>query len=80
MPVITVYSTPSCMACRSTQNSFSKQNTQIQKIDITQDTVSYDRLTSMGFTSAPVVEVTENGKTIDIWTGFRPDKISQFSN
>jgi glutaredoxin-like protein NrdH len=80
MPKFVVYSSPSCMACRQTQNSISKQNIDITKIDVTEDQDALDRLRAKGYFSIPVVEVIDNDSIIDTWVGFRPDKISQFSN
>ena len=80
MSKIIIYSTPSCMACRSTQNQFSKQNIDVVKVDLSQDQVSFDRLVSMGYSAAPIVEIIDGDQVVDIWSGFRPDKISQFSN
>lgn len=80
MTKIIVYSTPSCMACRSTQTAFDKAEIAFEKIDLTQDTAALDRLRDNGYYAAPVVEVYNNDALTDIWVGFRPDKISQLSN
>ena len=80
MTKVIVYSTPSCMACRSTQTALDKAEIAFEKIDLAEDEVALARLRENGYYAAPVVEVYNEDALADVWVGFRPDKISQLSN
>lgn len=69
MPV-TVYSKPNCPQCDLTKRDMDILGIEYQTVDITLQQDQLERLTSLGFRSAPVVE-TERGT----WSGYDRDKI-----
>lgn len=73
MPPITVYSKPNCMPCKLTKSEMSKRGIEFNEVDITADPEAYDYVMGLGALSAPVVVV---GDKVDVWFGFKPEKIS----
>lgn len=72
--MIIVYSKPNCPQCNATKRAFKNKGVDFTEIDLTKDFVSLDRLTSLGYRSAPIVEDSSNSL---IWTGFQPDMIEK---
>ena len=70
MPSITVYSKPSCQACRLTYKQLEKVGVDYRAVDITEDPEAMELVRRLGYLSAPVVVAGEES-----WDGFRPDKI-----
>ena len=73
MPV-TVYSKPACVQCNATYRALDKKGIPYQSVDISQDEAALERMKSLGFMQAPVVEAGS-----DSWSGFRPDKIDELA-
>lgn len=73
-PDITVYTKPSCQACKSTYRQLDRVGLKYRVIDITQDADALEFVRSLGYQSAPVVVSGEQN-----WDGFRPDKIKALS-
>jgi glutaredoxin-like protein NrdH len=69
MPV-TVYSKPNCPQCELTKRDMDILGIEYESVDITQHQEQLQRLTALGYRSAPVVE-TDHG----IWSGYDQDKI-----
>lgn len=67
---ITVYSKPDCPQCELTKRDMDILGIEYKTIDITLEQDQLERLTSLGFRSAPVVE-TDQGA----WSGYDRDKI-----
>ncbi len=67
---IIVYSKPNCPQCDLTKRDMDILGIEYQTIDISQQHDQLERLTSMGFRSAPVVE-TE----VESWSGYNQEKI-----
>lgn len=68
---VTVYSTPSCVQCKSTYRELDKRSIPYRIVDLSQDEAALSRVRGLGYSQAPVVEAA-NG---EMWAGFRPDKI-----
>lgn len=68
---ITVYTMPNCVQCDQTKRYLDKSSIEYDTVDISVDTDAYEKVTSMGYKSAPVV-VTDT----DSWSGFRLTKLS----
>ena len=73
---ITVYSKPSCQACRLTYQQLDKVGVDYKSVDITEDQEAFDYVQSLGLKSAPVV-VAEG---FEPWDGFRPDRIKALAD
>lgn len=74
---VTVYTVPNCTGCIATKRWLDKRGVGYETVDLSADTVSRERLSGLGFTSAPVVEVdVPDGQ--DCWSGFRPDLLKVF--
>jgi glutaredoxin-like protein NrdH len=69
---ITVYTKPSCVQCDQTKKLLTKNGLEFDTVDITEDTAAYDKIVSMGFKAAPVVNAGD-----DWWAGFNPAKINE---
>lgn len=76
---ITVLENPGCVACRATKRQLNKFQLLFETVDLSTDNSERDRIKSLGYTNAPVVEVTDDGQILDRWVGYRPDKIKQWS-
>lgn len=77
---ITVLENPGCVSCRATKRQLGKFELSFETVDLSTDNASRSRIKEIGYTSAPVVEVTEGESILDRWTGYRPDKIKEWSN
>jgi glutaredoxin-like protein NrdH len=71
MTSITVYSKPACVQCKATYRYLDKAGLEYDVIDISQDAESHDLVTSLGYSSAPVVVAGE-----EHWSGLRIDRIA----
>ena len=69
---VTVYTVPNCTGCIATKRWLEKRGVSFEVVDLTADSVSRERLTGLGFTSVPVVEVDDPAGQ-ERWSGFRPD-------
>jgi glutaredoxin-like protein NrdH len=69
---ICVYSRPSCVQCKATVRYLGKNGIEFKVIDISEDSQAREFVSSLGYSSVPVV-VTSEG---DHWGGFRLDKIN----
>jgi glutaredoxin-like protein NrdH len=68
---ITVYSKPACVQCTQTKKALDRKGVEYVVVDLTQDSAAYDKVSAMGFKSAPVVIAGE-----EAWAGFQPDRIN----
>lgn len=80
MPTITVYTLPICPQCALTKNWLERKEIEYKTIDLTTDESAYEAVKALGYASAPVVIVNDNGDTNDEkhWFGFRPDLLTEF--
>jgi glutaredoxin-like protein NrdH len=69
--MITVYTMPDCSQCEWTKKFLDRRGFEYETIDISTNPEALDKVTAMGYKSAPVV-VTDN----DSWSGFRLTKLS----
>ncbi|MFT0545810.1 glutaredoxin domain-containing protein [Allopusillimonas ginsengisoli] len=67
---VTVYSKPDCPQCELTKRDMDILGIEYKTIDITLQQDQLERLSSLGFRSAPVVETDQ-----DTWSGYDRDKI-----
>lgn len=67
---ITVYSKPNCPQCDLTKRDMDILGIDYNTVDITQQQDQLERLSSLGFRTAPVVETD-----IETWSGYDQDKI-----
>ena len=74
---VTVYTIPNCTGCTATKRWLDKRGVRCETVDLREDAASRERLTGLGFTSAPVVEVDEPAGQ-ERWSGFRPDLLKVF--
>ncbi|MFF5035540.1 glutaredoxin domain-containing protein [Nocardia salmonicida] len=71
---ITVYTKPQCPQCDATKRTLDNLGFAYRVVDVAQDPDARERLLSMGFRGAPVVEAGNVR-----FTGFRPDKLKSLS-
>lgn len=79
---ITVYSKDpkSCVQCGATNRQIESRGTVVEKLMIEdQPLEKIEEFRALGHIQAPVVTVTEGGEIVDIWHGFRPDKIDEYT-
>ncbi|NYT75415.1 NrdH-redoxin [Alcaligenaceae bacterium] len=67
---VTVYSKPNCPQCDLTKRDMDILGIEYETIDITLQQDHLERLSSLGFRSAPVVETDQ-----DTWSGYDAAKI-----
>jgi glutaredoxin-like protein NrdH len=82
---ITVYTQPDCVQCDRTKKWLDdpkrgNMEGQYDIVDLSQDPQALEAVKALGYMSAPVVIVNDNGDTKDEkhWYGFRPDMLTQF--
>ena len=68
---ITVYTTPGCGGCTATKAALTDAGLPFEVVDLTADAAAYDKVTGLGYSSAPVVIAGDSH-----WSGFRPDRIA----
>ncbi|QAY64988.1 glutaredoxin family protein (plasmid) [Xylanimonas allomyrinae] len=74
MTSVTVYSTPRCIRCKLTKDTFEKKGVQVVEVQLADNPAAYEYVTEeLGYSEAPVVVVDDN----DHWSGFRPDQIER---
>lgn len=74
---VTLYSKPGCVQCTATERQFDREGIDYTKVDVTTDPAALDHVKDLGYSSAPVVEVTSTDpEQRGHWSGFRPDHIA----
>lgn len=68
--MITVYSKPDCVQCKSTYRTLDKHGLKYTVVDVTIDKAARATVKALGYQQAPVVWADG-----DHWSGFRPDRI-----
>jgi len=78
---ITVYSTPKCVQCKLTKGWLDERGITYTPVDLSQSPDDLAAVQALGYASAPVVIVNDNGDNQDKknWYGFRPDLLEQFT-
>jgi glutaredoxin-like protein NrdH len=77
-----VLSKPACVQCTSTYRSLDKKKLAYDSVDISlpEGADWYAKAKELGYLQAPVVLVLDPaGAIIDHWSGFRPDKLEEYS-
>ncbi|HEP1356394.1 TPA: glutaredoxin-like protein NrdH [Streptococcus pyogenes] len=70
--MITVYSKNNCMQCKMTKKFLEQHGANFQEINIDEHPEKVDYVKSLGFTSAPVIEVDNL-----VFSGFQPAKLKE---
>lgn len=75
---ITMYSLPAsvCRACWSSERRFDAYGVEVTKVRVDLDPVALERIKELGYSSAPVVVVEQDGRVVDHWSGFSETKIA----
>lgn len=71
--IVTLYSKPGCVQCRSTEREFKKEGVHYNYVDLSEQPEALEHIKSLGYLAAPVVFIDEQTH----WSGFRPDKIKE---
>lgn len=72
---VTVYSKPECVQCDWTKKKLAENGVEYTELDATADGSARKMVEDSGVLQMPMVDVFENGKLVDRWHGFKPDKI-----
>ncbi|AXH44433.1 thioredoxin domain [Arthrobacter phage Kumotta] len=85
MPSITLYTQPACSQCNMTKKWLDNPDKgnlkdQYRVIDLTESPDDLAAVKALGYMSAPVVIVNDDGDTSNEkhWYGFRPDLLAEF--
>ncbi|MBX3196442.1 MAG: glutaredoxin-like protein NrdH [Microbacteriaceae bacterium] len=70
-----VYSKPSCVQCAATYRALDAKGVRYRVVDLAQDPEALAYVKGLGYSSAPVVVVSDT----DHWAGFRPDHIERIA-
>lgn len=70
--MVIVYTLPSCVQCDSTKRYLKKNLIDFQEVDLANDPDAMEKIKSLGYTQAPVVEAGEQS-----WSGFRMDELQK---
>lgn len=67
-----------CGGCKATKRMFEQYGIPYEyvAIDLPENADLLELWKLRGFTAAPIVSVMSSGREVDVWSGFRPDKIS----
>lgn len=78
---ITVYTTPACPQCMATKRWLDKRGVSYLTVDLAVNAVMRDYVTDeLGYTSAPVITVSEGGNVIAHWSGFNPCELEKYAD
>lgn len=78
---ITVYSKDpkKCVQCGATHRHLDARKIDAETLMIEEQPLDViEKFRALGHLQAPVVTVTEGDEIIDIWHGFRPDKLDEY--
>lgn len=72
-----VFHQNNCIQCKMTMKMWDEAGVGYDHVNIDEEPAYREQLKAQGFQSLPVVMI-DDGETA-VWTGFRPDKIREFS-
>lgn len=74
---VTVYGKPNCPQCHMTTRELHNNNIPYGTVDLTTDPEALEYVKSLGHSSAPVVVVQEDedSPVLEVWSGFRVERI-----
>lgn len=76
---IELLSKPSCVQCNATVRALDKKGAEYAKTDMSQKVEALELARSLGHQQAPVILIrNEDGKIIEHWSGFDPEKIEKY--
>jgi glutaredoxin-like protein NrdH len=75
MSTITVFTKPACVQCRFTKTKLDQLGLTYDTIDISLDEAALEKVKGLGYLTAPVVLVSEDGEDTQHWGGFQPDRL-----
>lgn len=70
--MVTVYSLPNCVQCRTTKRVLDAQGTHYREVMLHEDEAASEYVKSLGYQQAPVVVVDEKNH----WSGLDPVRLS----
>lgn len=73
---ITIYGTPDCFGCTKTAEKFEEAGITPDRVDLSQDKATTERLKAAGYGQAPIVIQVINGDQKSQWSGLNPTKIA----
>lgn len=76
---LTVYGLPNCVQCNATTKKLKGAGRAYNYVDMSDKPEEVDFVRGLGYSSAPCVTVSKGGELIDHWSGFRPDKLLQYT-
>jgi len=76
MSTITVFTKPSCVQCTYTKRKLDQMGISYDTIDVSLDEAALEKVKNLGYLTAPVVLVSENGEDTQHWGGFQPDRLA----
>lgn len=72
---IVLYTADNCPNCVNTKNWLDNNGLEYRTVDITVSESGRSELRALGFTTLPVVRVTQGGRDVDSWGGLKLDKL-----
>ncbi len=75
--VVTVYTKPDCPQCDATIKHLTSRAIPHTTVPIADAPTVAQAAQAQGWKSAPIVTVTLRGETLDMWGGYRPDRLSR---
>lgn len=77
IPIVTVYSKPSCVQCTATYRALDRAGVPYETADVSTDTEALDFVKTLGYAQVPVVYVEHPATgAVDHWSGFQPGRIA----
>lgn len=73
---VAVYGLPGCVQCKATERQLKKRGIEYEYIDLSQNAAEMEFVRAKGVTVAPYVVIEQDGKPVDHWTGFQPERIN----
>ncbi len=77
---IQLLSKPACVQCTASKRALDSNGAKYTTTDLTQDTEALATAKGLGYLQAPVIVVRDaSDNIVDHWSGFRPEKINEYS-
>ena len=78
---IIVYGTGSCTQCAHTKKYLESKEASYKYVDVFEDRSNFEKLTSRGFSSLPVVStMSDDGEETFHFSGFKPKELDTLIN
>ena len=78
LPVLVVYGKDDCQPCKATVRMLERAGVTFQYFMFAESVEAHGLASAHGVVTAPLVHVSRDGVTVDVWGGFNPGKLKRY--